>query len=195
MDFKCPRCLHPIEVADSRAGDLVVCPYCKMEVQTPTFPALLPARPLYSPVVVLEELREPRRHRDPEEEAERRSERREERDERREEREERRELRIERKELRVERKEQNLIAVVGFTISLACLLLMLGSLLLAGQATAYVVISVVIALPGALLGLICSLIGCLQWRVGKPIGVAGAVLGGVLLVVVIPLAIRFLIVN
>ena len=158
----------PVEIAPDGKAKLVVflahwCPHCRAEVQTPNWPAALPARPLYSPVVVLDEATEPRRYRDPEEEEERRLERREERVERREERGERREEREERHELRVERREQNIIGVVGFTLSLASLLLMVGAMILGGQAVVYQVIALMIAVPGALAGLICSLIGCRSW--------------------------------
>jgi hypothetical protein len=187
MHVKCPSCLHNLDLPEPADDAPLTCPDCQARFGrdgklVPLAPAPIPRhqpvspiRRGYAPLAI-----------DPEEYEEERQERREERQERREEREYRRDDRGDRREDRHESKERNPLAIVGFSISLASLLLAAGGLLFGHALTFYLGFAMVLSLPGALVGLIFSVLGLLYRKVMRPLAVVGLVMSGTLLLLVIP---------
>jgi hypothetical protein len=182
MRLKCSRCLHNIAVEPDDRG-AITCPDCGFCLRgNKAVAAVGRPRAILRPA--------PRRRGAPphdlEEYEEERQERHEEREERRDERLFRREERQDLREERREEKERNGFAIAGFCIALACLLLVAGGLVFSRQLPFYLLFALTLSLPGALAGLILSLLGLFMCRAMRPLGVAGAILAALLLLILIP---------
>jgi hypothetical protein len=194
MHVKCPSCLHNLDLPEPTDDAPLTCPDCQARfgrdgklipmapAPIPRHQPVSPIRRGYAPLAI-----------DPEEYEEERQERREERQERREEREYRKEDRYDRREDKQENKERNPLAIVGFSIALTSLLLASGGLMFSKALPFYLVFALVVSFPGALVGLIFSVLGLLFRKVMRPLALVGLVMSAVLLLLVIPAG--FLMVN
>jgi hypothetical protein len=174
MRVKCPHCLHNLDLPAAAGEGPLTCPDCHepFSAGAPTFRAAPPVavvrRAAFAPAL------------DPEEYEEERQERRELRAFRHEER-------TDWRDERREGKERNTPAVIGFALGLACLLLTGGGLLFGGALPVYLGFALSLSLPGALAGLILSVVGLLFRRVMRHLALAGTAFSGLLLVLLIPL--------
>jgi len=180
MRHQCPNCRQYLESSGPLMGQIVICPYCQSRIQTPAPPARRDV-----PVVMMPQQVHPWEFRDEEELHE-------ERRERHEERLERRDVREVRRRDRDDQGQQNMAAVVGLTFSATSLLLVVGGMIVGKALPAYLVIALMFGFPGALIGLIFSLIGCMARKSGKPLAIGGAITGAVLLLLLIPTALLIL---
>jgi hypothetical protein len=181
MRLKCPHCSHAVVIESNTSGP-VACPDCGLSLRGNNPMVPVGSHPVNRAVA---------RRRgavpfDPEEYQAERQERHEEREERRDERLFRREERDDYRDDRREEKDRNGFAIAGFSIALACLLLIAGGLLFSKQLPVYLGVALTLSLPGSLVGFVLSLLGCFLRKVMQPLALAGAGIGGLLLLILIP---------
>jgi hypothetical protein len=175
MRVKCPQCIHNVDVEPGEGGPFC-CPDCGALFRRGGLFPVAPRRERANarPVPIAR-----RSHLQEVEELE-------ERQERSERREFRRECRQDRREDRRDDRERNLLAIAGFCVGLASLVLVLGGLLFGKQLPLYLAAVLPLAVIGALAGLVCSLLGLFLRKAMRPLAVAGAAVGAVLLLLLIP---------
>ncbi len=195
MRVKCPGCQNHLDLPDNQGGHPIQCPYCQMALKTPNPTAMSvldddppPSPPPAQPIFIVQAHQSRPGYVDPEEE----------RADRREIREERAQLRRERTEDRFENKldrdvgrRSNPLGLTGFACGATALVLVLSGLLFQNYdaAKVYFGMTTCLSFPVAVVGLITSLIGLgTRSESNKKFAICGAIIGGILLLILIPIA-------
>jgi hypothetical protein len=189
LRIKCPACLHNVELPEPQDEGPLTCPDCQARFDLtgrliPVTPAPLRHMPV-APISRRGALAQFAM--DPEEYDEQRLERKERRQERREIREFRREDRYDIREERKENKEKNNMAIVGFAIGLCALVVALSGIVVADSMKVYFGFCLAMAFPGAVMGMIFSLIGLFTRKVMRPLAGVGLGISMILLILIVPL--------
>lgn len=199
MRIKCPACLHNLDFPDENGDGPFNCPDCSArfdrngarldQQDMRPVPVVSPVRSrALSPYMLdpgeYEEVVQERR--------ERRVERHEDRDFRRTQREIIREEMLDERDDRRESKDKNGMAIGAFAISLCTGLLLSGGLIFGERLPFYLGVALFFGVPGAILGLILSVVALLSRKAMRPLAIAALSLSGVQLLVLIPLGMLIL---